>query len=809
MFQLYIQATRGLNRQRDASPRLQWNTEWDPYWSPFIKVMREIHAELAYFIILFNTTPLKLVWCFNRVPRAASMGQNGLRDTVLFGAEGPSSSLFQQRMQDLSDINDTVEAMACVQHALYKFEAPHGTRLGPPKMPERLLAPLRAELLDVGLTADEDYYQQSFQQQPSSISVCELSKEKSLAGDDDVPSLIQLSFCYLTHAQTGLAWDAQNPDPTVTRWHETDPKAGSLLLRVPMTQLLCQRGPLNSAVVQYHDQVAPVDFAFDLTDTYTRCNESDLKLERPVYADIFRKRNPKCWEVSQVRCQGEPRPWYEVLEPLAPDLDDEGARRLSSTFVAKMAAGTVLSCESQAAVLCLMQRTNTDPCLTMQHGLSDHIFNFSLMSVDDSPEPVRGVPLPTFANPDLASGSMSTPTVFREPDLASGPAASSPAFHDADGVSSVPSCQPTVEPSSSSAGQTPGLVAALLSNAQVTSMPASGGSPVSLADAVSPACEVTSEPQQPTLAGGVQTPGSPPAEDNDSVSGYSTQTVTSAAASEAEHEVLTEAATLLSSEHAKAAWRGEVSADSMTRSQADVLLEKFETLLKKREAREDRRARSRSASRARSVSRGPSARRSRSAGPSGASVEPQPAAPEGSGPSQPAASDIVPEEESPDPSVLEERLGEHDMVAQTLNQRCTTHLVVLEQRSYALGLDIDNLSWMVEELRAQREDHVTDGDTDLIRQATSRLDTCVDQLAIPRIDRDVLETRMSYLRKLAAEAFEEKNLIHSLVQQLRDKYSRTMYSQFLQLVQGMQHRFSELGNYIGGEATGAHFRTHY
>ena len=137
------------------------------------------------------------------------------------------------------------------------------------------------------------------------------------------------------------------------------------------------------------------------------------------------------------------------------------------------------------------------------------------------------------------------------------------------------------------------------------------------------------------------------------------------------------------------------------------------------------------------------------------------------------------------------------------------HLAVLEQRLQTLSLDIEVLTWMETEIRAQRESCVDDGDKDLVALATARLDTCVDRLAELRDHRAVLENGMSYLRKLIAEASEEKNLIRSLVEKLRDKYSGTLYSQFLQLVQGMQHRFSELGNYIGGEATDAHFRTHY
>ena len=128
------------------------------------------------------------------------------------------------------------------------------------------------------------------------------------------------------------------------------------------------------------------------------------------------------------------------------------------------------------------------------------------------------------------------------------------------------------------------------------------------------------------------------------------------------------------------------------------------------------------------------------------------------------------------------------------------HLAVLEQRLQTLSLDIEVLTWMETEIRAQRESCVDDGDKDLVALATARLDTCVDRLAELRDHRAVLENGMSYLRKLIAEASEEKNLIRSLVEKLRDKYSGTLYSQFLQLVQGMQHRFSELSNYLVGEA---------
>ena len=75
-----------------------------------------------------------------------------------------------------------------------------------------------------------------------------------MAGDVDVPSLIQLTFFYLTHAKSGLSWDTRKPDCTTARWHDNDMELGSLLLCVPMSGLTYQREPLNYAVVQYHDQ---------------------------------------------------------------------------------------------------------------------------------------------------------------------------------------------------------------------------------------------------------------------------------------------------------------------------------------------------------------------------------------------------------------------------------------------------------------------------------------------------------------------------------------------------------------------------
>ena len=69
-----------------------------------------IHAELAYFVTLFNTTPCKLVWCYAGIPRAEYMSQCGLKDTIYIGAEAVASPDFAQRKKDLCLVNDAIEA---------------------------------------------------------------------------------------------------------------------------------------------------------------------------------------------------------------------------------------------------------------------------------------------------------------------------------------------------------------------------------------------------------------------------------------------------------------------------------------------------------------------------------------------------------------------------------------------------------------------------------------------------------------------------------------------------------------------------
>ena len=111
-------------------------SNWGPFWSPFVKTLRNIHSEIAYFITLFNTTPFKLVWCFHRIPRDERMRLCGTRDTIRRDAEEEGSDSSAARDKVLRAVNDAIEAMICIQQALHHFEAHDGLRLG--RLPERL-----------------------------------------------------------------------------------------------------------------------------------------------------------------------------------------------------------------------------------------------------------------------------------------------------------------------------------------------------------------------------------------------------------------------------------------------------------------------------------------------------------------------------------------------------------------------------------------------------------------------------------------------------------------------------------------------
>ena len=99
--------------------------------------------------------------------------------------------------------------MICIQQALHRFEAHDGLRLGPPRVPERLLEPLRAIFRAEGVELDDDYYLQSFLLQPCPQSVLDLCPKTTLPGDSDVPSLVQISFYFMNQAAPGLSRDEQ------------------------------------------------------------------------------------------------------------------------------------------------------------------------------------------------------------------------------------------------------------------------------------------------------------------------------------------------------------------------------------------------------------------------------------------------------------------------------------------------------------------------------------------------------------------------------------------------------------------------
>ena len=79
----------------------------------------------------------------------------------------------------------------------------------------RLLGPLRDQATSFDQPQEVEYYLPSFLLQKSIDSVDAISMESTLAGDVDIPSLIQLSFFYLVHAKPGLSWDVNSPDDTM------------------------------------------------------------------------------------------------------------------------------------------------------------------------------------------------------------------------------------------------------------------------------------------------------------------------------------------------------------------------------------------------------------------------------------------------------------------------------------------------------------------------------------------------------------------------------------------------------------------
>ena len=173
VFACYLQAVRSVDICCPADPRTRrwdWNPDLNPFWLPLVKTLRDIHSEIAYFMTLFNTPPFKLVWCFHRIPRQELIRLCGIRETIRQGAE-ETSDFSAVRDEDLHNFNDAMEAMTCIQQALHHFEAPEGLRLGPPRVPERLLAPLRAAFRSEGVSLEEDFYLQSFLRQPCSESI--------------------------------------------------------------------------------------------------------------------------------------------------------------------------------------------------------------------------------------------------------------------------------------------------------------------------------------------------------------------------------------------------------------------------------------------------------------------------------------------------------------------------------------------------------------------------------------------------------------------------------------------------------------
>ena len=101
------------------------------------------------------------MWCYKGIPRHDKINQCGLLETFLQDTEGTSVHSFEVD-NALHDVNDAAEAMHYNQSVLRLMEAPEGLHLGPPRVPERLLIPLRhAEHLE-GVTLDKDYYLQPF-----------------------------------------------------------------------------------------------------------------------------------------------------------------------------------------------------------------------------------------------------------------------------------------------------------------------------------------------------------------------------------------------------------------------------------------------------------------------------------------------------------------------------------------------------------------------------------------------------------------------------------------------------------------------